>query len=232
MKNLKSTRALRQLSLVSVPLLLLSLGACATPFKSEVTRFQQLPAPTGQSFTVTSSDPQLQGGLEFAQYARLVESQMMRLGYVPAASPQSADLTVSFAYDVNNGQTKYRRTGFYDPFYAGYGRGFYGHRGYYGGHGFYRRGLYRFGFHDPFFFGDNGLDEITVYTSELDMQIDRNADGQRLFEGKAEAMSRSKRLPYLVPNLVEAIFTDFPGDSGETVRISIAPEETKVRRIN
>ena len=37
-------------------------------------------------------------------------------------------------------------------------------------------------------------------------------------------MSTSNRLQYLVPNLVEAMFTDFPGRTGETVRISVAPE--------
>ena len=34
-------------------------------------------------------------------------------------------------------------------------------------------------------------------------------------------------LGYLVPNLVEAMFTDFPGNSGETVRISVAPEKKR-----
>jgi hypothetical protein len=48
-----------------------------------------------------------------------------------------------------------------------------------------------------------------------------------VFEGKAEAKSRSNRLPYLVPNLVAAMFTGFPGNNGETVRISVAPEKKK-----
>jgi hypothetical protein len=69
----------------------------------------------------------------------------------------------------------------------------------------------------------------TVYTSAIDVKIDRAADGQRLFEGKAEAVSRSNRLPALVPNLVDAIFTDFPGSSGETVRITIREDEKTVR---
>ena len=30
-----------------------------------------------------------------------------------------------------------------------------------------------------------------------------------------------------LPNLVEALFTDFPGRNGETVRISVAPEKNK-----
>ncbi len=71
----------------------------------------------------------------------------------------------------------------------------------------------------------------TVYTSGIDLKIDRAATGERLFEGEAQAVSTSNRLQYLVPNLVEAMFTDFPGNSGETVRISIAPEKTTVRRI-
>ena len=68
-----------------------------------------------------------------------------------------------------------------------------------------------------------------VYTSDLSMKIDRAADKQRLFEGKAEAISTSNRLQYLVPNLVDAMFTDFPGESGRTVRISVAPEKTARR---
>jgi hypothetical protein len=51
-----------------------------------------------------------------------------------------------------------------------------------------------------------------------------------LFEGKAQAVSTSNHLQYLVPNLVEAMFTDFPGDSGQTVRISVAPERQPVKR--
>ena len=42
-------------------------------------------------------------------------------------------------------------------------------------------------------------------------------------------MSRSNRLPRLVPNLVDALFTDFPGNSGETVRITIRDDEKTVR---
>ena len=88
-----------------------------------------------------------------------------------------------------------------------------------------------YGFYDPWF-GGNEVTSYTVYTSGIDVKIDRTADGERLFEGKAEALSTSNRLQYLVPNLVEAMFTDFPGNSGETVRISIAPEKKTVRRVD
>jgi hypothetical protein len=59
------------------------------------------------------------------------------------------------------------------------------------------------------------------------MDIRRAADGQSLFEGLAQARSRSDDLPVLVPNLVEAMFTGFPGNSGETVRITVAPDRDR-----
>ena len=43
----------------------------------------------------------------------------------------------------------------------------------------------------------------------------------------ADVESAYQRRADLVPNLVEAMFTDFPGNSGETVRISVAPEKNR-----
>ena len=77
----------RKIKLASVPVLLLGLAACATPFRADVSRFQsQLPAPQGESYFVVADDPALAGGLEFAQYADLVEAQMASLGYAQAVS--------------------------------------------------------------------------------------------------------------------------------------------------
>lgn len=217
--------------LVAVPLVVASLAACAPSFNAKVSRFQsQLPAPQGQTFAVVADDPALSGGLEFSQYARVVEDQMARLGYTPA-SPAAASLIVKFDYGVDKGRERVRSTGFSDPFYSPwYGYGGYG--GYRGGFGYGRRSIgyfpgraWGYGFYDPFF--DNGIESYTVYTSGIELKINRRADGERLFEGKAEALSTSNRLQYLVPNLVEAMFTDFPGHNGETVRISVAPEKKR-----
>ncbi|MBL45003.1 MAG: lipoprotein transmembrane [Sphingomonadaceae bacterium] len=216
-------------------MILAGLAACATPFKADVSRYQtQLPAPQGESYYVVADDPALAGGLEFAQYANLVEAQMARLGYAEAASPEDATLLVRFDYGVDNGRERVRTTGFHDPFYSPW----YGYRspfGYRSRLGYYRPRYYGsrwgYGFYDPWFGGPE-VRSYTVYTSGIDMKIDRAATGERLFEGKAQAVSTSNRLQYLVPNLVEAMFTDFPGNSGETLRISIAPEKTTVRRID
>ena len=226
MKNGK-TGSGRLLKMSAAGLLLLAVTACATPFKADVSRFQsQLPAPQGQTFAVIADDPSLAGGLEFAQYARLVEDQMARRGYQPA-SPAQATMLVRFDYGVDRGRERVRSTGIgRDPFYSPW----YGYRPYWGGWGYrpYYSGAWSYGWNDPWF--DRGVESYTVYTSDIELKIDRAQDGARLFEGRAEAVSTSNRLQYLVPNLVEAMFTDFPGRSGDTVRITIKPEDQPARR--
>lgn len=207
-------------------LMLTALAACATNFDANVTRFQTQLPPPGQSFAVVADDPALQGGIEFGQYSRLVAAQLIKNGYVEASGPDSANVVVRFAYHVDNGHSYTSSSAFYgDPFWGpwhggGFGGGFYRGRG-----GFYGGGAWGYGWYDPWFGG--GIDSYTVYTSDISLKIDDRVTGKRLFEGKAQAASTSNHLPYLVPNLVEAIFTHFPGASGETVRITIAPEKAR-----
>lgn len=196
---------------------LLMTSGCAQQFKADVARFQQLPAPQGQSFTIVADDPRLAGGLEFDQYAGMVAHKLGGVGYVPADDPAKADLVVSMRYNVDTGREKVRSSPFApDPFYYSYGR--YGYWGY----------PYHWGFYDPFLFGPGygrDVESYTVYTGTLDLKIDRASDHQRLFEGKAESQSLSNKLTYLVPNLIDAMFVNFPGKSGETVKITLAPEK-------
>ncbi len=208
------------------PIALLAVSACAAPFNAQVNRFQAMPAPQGQSFVVKAADPKLDGSLEFAQYARLVSGKLTAQGYQAASDATSANLVVSLDYGVDQGKEKVRSVpgsgfgwGGFGP-YDRWGRFGPGWSPYFG----YGRSRYIYGFYDPFLFG-SGFDEVesyTVYTSGLDMTITRPG-GERVFEGKAKAMSTSDNLSYLVPNLVEAMFTGFPGNSGETVKITVAP---------
>jgi hypothetical protein len=215
--------SIKSLRRFAIPLALAAgLGACTSPsFKADVSRFAvPLPAPQGQTFAVVAEDPKLAGGLEFATYANAVAEEMTQLGYARAASTETADMLVRFDYRVDGGRERVR-TDLNGVGFAGNPWGPWG--GWGGGYG-----RWGYGFNDPFFGGPN-VRSYTVYTSAIDLKIDRAADGQRLFEGKAEAVSRSNRLPTLVPNLVDAIFTDFPGSSGETVRITIREDEKTVR---
>lgn len=215
---------------LAAPVALLALGGCATGFPAEVSRFQAMPVPQGQSFVIQPADPDNRGGLEFAQYADLVRRNLIAQGYTEASSPETATMIVTLGYGVDDGRERvvarpdpfaFGGGGFYRPYYSRFG--YFGHA----------RSPFFYGWHDPFFYGSYGagypiINSFTVYTSFLDLDIRRAADGQSLFEGLAQARSRIDDLPVLVPNLVEAMFTDFPGRSGRTVRITV-PEAPRDR---
>jgi len=221
----------KTLLILAAPAALLGLSACTTGFPAEVSRFQAMPAPAGQSFSIVAADEEYRGGLEFAQYADLVRRHLIAQGYAEAASPSDATLIVSLDYGVDDGRE--RIVARPDPFsggslfgrgygygYGGFGRPYFSRFGYFGRH----RSPFFWGWHDPFWGGGYDIDSYTIYTSYVDLDIRRSADGQSLFEGLAQARSRSDELPLLVPNLIEAMFTGFPGNSGETVRITVMPE--------
>jgi hypothetical protein len=219
----------KKLLTIAAPVALLALSACATGLPTKVTRFQAMPAPQGQSFVIQSADPEDRGGLEFSRYADLVRRHLIGQGYTEAASPQSATFVVSLDYGVDEGKQQVVT-------YPSMGGGFYGYR-----HPFYRPYYSRFGYYGrryhPFYYGWNDpflhspferdIDVYTVYTSFLDMDIKRTGDGESLFEGTAKAKSRTDDLQTLVPNLVEAMFTGFPGNSGETVKITVPPPQRR-----
>ena len=211
----------------------LGLSACATGLRTQVSRYQAMPAPQGQSFFITAASPAETSGLEFSRYAGQVAQAMQAQGYAQAASLEAATMVVSLDFGVDEGHERVERDPFargygYDPFWGGYGpAGFYG-RPYYSRFGYWGpRSPFYFGWDDPFWYGGYGpSDQVRVYTeyrSFLDLNIRRKVDNESLFEGHAQARSVSDDMGVLVPNLIEAMFTGFPGRSGETVKITVPP---------
>lgn len=218
----------------------IAVSGCATGLKTNVTRYSAMPVPQGQSFYVVPGQG-VQSGLEFNRYASIVAQQLAAKGYRQAPSTAAADMLVRLSYGVDEGTTEYSvdpfarsyysdpfYRGYYDPFYGGYfGRPYWSRFGYYGR---YRSPFY-FGWDDPFWYRSpyagygsrfrDPIREYTVYHSELELDIVRRADNAPLFEGDAKARSQTDELGVLVPNLIEAMFTNFPGRNGETVRITV-----------
>ncbi|HVF36341.1 MAG TPA: DUF4136 domain-containing protein [Sphingomicrobium sp.] len=217
-------------------------SACATGLPTKVSRFQAMPAPQGQSFYVVPGMGEASGGgLEFQRYAGMVASALAARGYQQASSPQTASMIVQLGYAVDEGETEYADDSYmrgrhgdpfyspyrYDPFYSPYRydpfwRSYYG-RPYYSRYGYHgARSPFYYGWDDPYWGSPYGGERsYTRYDSELKLDIRRRADNASLFEGRAKARSRTDELGVLVPNLIEAMFTGFPGRSGETVRITV-----------
>jgi len=221
----------------------LGLAGCATDLPTQVSRYQAMPAPQGQSFFILPADQADAGGLEFSRYAGHVSQAMQAQGYAQAPTLEAATMVVRLDYGVDEGRERVERDPFargygYDPFYGGYnpwgfyGRGPWGYYGrpYYSRFGYWGpRSPFYYGWDDPFWYGggfDGPYQQVRVYTeyrSFLDLDIRRKVDNAQLFDGHAQARSTNDNLGVLVPNLIEAMFTGFPGRSGETVKITVPP---------
>ncbi|GAB4122137.1 MAG: hypothetical protein Kow00104_05920 [Rhodothalassiaceae bacterium] len=193
----------------AILLLGLALAGCATKFRADVAQFHKLGAPSSQSFKIVAIDPDKQGSLEFEQYAGLVRAELMDHGYQPTAA--DPDLIVEFDYLLSEGRERiYSRPGYYGgyPYYTGpffhpygfHGIGYAGYGGFYGG---------------GYGYGGNNVYSTTVYSLRATLVIKR-ADGEIVYEGRADTTVGSTNLPEVMPWLVQAIFTDFPGESGRT----------------
>ena len=186
----------------------LGISACTESITSTVSRYQAMPAPQGQSFIVVPEGRMaMSGGLEFQRYAGLVAQELQSRGYAPSSSPHSATMVVHLGYEVGPGQTRYVTDGFVDPFWGPFSRPRFGWGG-----GYY------WGWDSPFW-GD--VDTFIEYRSQVELHIRAAGTNQPLFDGRAQARSETNRLDVVVPNLVDALFTGFPGRSGEVVRITI-----------
>ncbi|MCF6215561.1 MAG: DUF4136 domain-containing protein [Emcibacter sp.] len=196
------------------------ISACSNTFRSDVSRFHELPKPHGETVSIVPADPAKATSLEFASYANIVGSYLSQQGYVPAGDGK-ADLIVELDYSVDDGKVMVRSSGprfafgyrsyLYNPYWYSphWGYGFY-HNSFFGGYG---------GYYGSF---NRDVNSYVKYTRKLTMVIRPNADGQKnLFEGTVESKGRSKDLPKLMPHMVQALFTNFPGTSGSTDRVVI-----------
>ena len=192
----------------------LGLSACASSLNTTVSRYQAMPAPQGQTFFVVAGGGMADnGGLEFQRYAGLVAQQLQARGYQPATAPATATMLVQLGYAVDHGQTRIVEDPFYrSNFYGGYSPFYYPRFGF--------RSGFAYGWNDPFWYG-GGVDSYVEYHSEVDLHIRAVRTNQPLFDGRAQARSQTNRLDMVLPSLVEAMFTNFPGQNGETIKITI-----------
>jgi len=229
----------------------LGLAGCATGLSTKVSRYQSMPAPAGQTFYVVPANgardaqfnhfaaivaQQLAARGYAPAGAPQLASMLVRLDYGvdEGKTEYTSDPFARSHYGYGGFGDPFYRSFHdpfgryrYDPFYRGYyGRPYYSRYGYYG-----RRSPYYFGWDDPFWYSSpyagygpgygHAIRSYTVYKSYLNLDIVRKADNAPVFQGKAEARSQTDETGVLVPNLIEAMFTGFPGRSGERVRITV-----------
>lgn len=205
-------------------------SACAAPLRSDVTRFNDLTPPKGETFIVIAANPDRDGSLELANYAAVVADELEAQGYRPAAAGDP-DLVVQIDFGISEPleqTTRFRGAPYFGPTYFGRRIGFrsrvrasffHPYYGYYGG--FYGLGsFYRARY--AYLYDTGGFSAI-VYERVFEMTIQKN-DGEFVFEGRAISVGQSNKLPKVMPLMIQALFEDFPGENGSTVEVVVKPE--------
>lgn len=205
----------RALSLILLSSASLMLGACATAVPPvEVTRFhtnQPAAWQSGARYVVDStpladaSQPlgATTSSLEWNSYRAAVEREMQRYGLAQASAGSQAPLKLRIGFD------RYERTpaGKRSPVSVGVG----GSTGSYGSGVGLGIGLNLGG-------GPKPMQELSLF-----VRIDDAVTGQALWEGRA-VTALSFKAPAAQPSLAaaklaEALFKDFPGQSGKTISV-------------
>lgn len=206
---------MRHLSAALLCTAALALGGCATAVPPvEVTRFHGNAvagwapgaryvvddAPLGDAAAMVGAT---QPSLEWSSYRTAVEQQLQRQGLVAADAGAKAPLTVRIGFDRNTQASLGKRS----PVSVGVG----GSTGGYGSGVGLGIGINLGG-------GPKQMQDL-----QLSVRIDDSASGQAVWEGRA-LTSVPVKAPANQPSLAaaklaEALFKDFPGESGRTISV-------------
>ncbi|MCR6629711.1 MAG: DUF4136 domain-containing protein [Magnetospirillum sp.] len=188
--------------------LVLLLGACTPVLQADVTRFNAFDAnPAPRTFTIVPDADQV-GSLEFQDYASRLADALAAKGWRPVApGTGTADARVSLHWGVGAPSVVSWQSP--SSVYTGMG---WGPRSSWAGVG---------GWYDPFPYWETRT--ATYYPRWVAVEmVDARAGGRHvLFEGRAVAEGTRREIAPVMPALIQALFTGFPGNSGSTVRIEV-----------
>ena len=200
---MKLTIGTATMKLPAVLMLTLSLSACAIPTGPvEVTRFNRAAEGIVYGSGSYSVVPATGGeGLTLSPYLAAVAREMQRLGYTEKL--QSSDVVAEVAVDVHKAAAQQR-----SPVSVGVG----------GSTGSYGSGV---GMGVGINLGN--LTQGTAVQTNMRVRLLRRSDNLVIWEGRASqsasAKSPAAQSGIAASKLAEALFKDFPGESGKTVTV-------------
>lgn len=207
---------MRHLSVALLGAAALALGGCATAVPPvEVTRFHTNAVAgwaTGTRYAIATApldapEPAAPGAgmpsLEWNSYRAAVDQQLQRQGLVAAGAGERAPLLVRISFDRANQLAEGRRS----PVSVGVG----GSTGSYGSGVGLGVGINLGG-------GPKRMADL-----QLSVRIDDAASGRALWEGRAltavPVKAPANQPSLAAAKLAEALFKDFPGESGRTITV-------------
>jgi hypothetical protein len=202
------------LRLVAAMLVVVALAGCGPQLvQADVTRFHVPPADGPRSFTILPDQGQ-RGSLEFESYAQQVAAQLERRGWRPVAATPGAEAEAVVFLHWGAGPARTETWTSPSSVYGGVG---WGHPHWVGG-----------GVWDPFpYWETRSMTYVVKWLAVdvLDGPAWRAGTPRKLFEGRAQTESGGASVAPVVPYLIKALFVNFPGADGATVRVTVPVEK-------
>lgn len=184
------------------------LASCAgtASQRADVTRFHLGQPVARSSVFVTPANPADASSLEFRTYAGAVTEELRQAGFTPAPALAQAEIVAVLGARQTTREALSDGSGLS----IGIGGGTFGRNVGLGG-----------SLSIPV--GKRKPNEIAV--SMIELQMKRRSDNSVIWEGRAmteaRAGSQAAALGTVVPSLADALLRDFPGPSGQTVRVKL-----------
>jgi Domain of unknown function (DUF4136) len=205
----------RWLAAAAMAASVLALAGCSSAppvIRSNVTTFHEWPDTLPDKTYVFERTKEQDNSLEYRSYENLVRGELNRLGFTEAAegSRPSLKAAMNFASSVRDVRVIYPVV--YDPYWRGPAwRGF-------------RRPYY-----DPFWYGPPTVEEreanFELYTRSLRLTLAQLPTGKQLYETTVVSQGQNPSLATVMPYMVRAAFTNFPGRNGVTQQIDVQMQQ-------
>lgn len=209
----------------------LMVSGCLSAVQTKFTPYHSLTLEdTGKTVIVAPGMEELKGSLQFDAFKAKLENRFREAGYGVTDEVAYADYIAFFSYGIDGGTTTTRTQSM--PIYGQIGGGTTYHSGSLSGYG---SGGYGYGSYSGTSYtmpsygvvGSNTYSyDVTTYNRVIQLEmIDREAfDSQRIrkvFEATLTSRGSCGQIAGIMDPLLDALFQDFPGESGKPRSVSI-----------
>ncbi len=200
---------MKTLQFAAIPVAaLLALTACSNNIYADVTRFHSNQPISRGTLAIVAADPSVGASLEFRTHAETVAVQMRRLGYSTGLPASQAEFIATVDITQADAQGNVTRPGVTVG----------------GGVGVPIGNNAGLGANVAVPVGGSRRNPA-LRTTTLAVQIQRRADRAQIWEGRATKQVAANediaQATNAVPALSEALFREFPGTPGVTVRVRL-----------
>lgn len=203
---------------------LIFLSGCAGTVQTKKTAFYKSDfVPSGSVF-VASPDQKVNDSLEFEKYKGIIEGYFSASGFSISENMDDSDFVAFITYGIDSGKEKvgsapiFGQTGGGTTYSSGtvYGSG--------GGYGSYSGSSYSM---PTYGVVGSSTYSRTIYTRAVSLDIVKTQSlkeniPKKVFELRAKSSGECGIINGVLPEILEAMFKDFPGKNGETTIVDVS----------